>query len=193
MVIGPDVVVLEAVDLGEPLAGVVASSCSSAATRSMPASASVSQATPRATAPTTFGEPASWRSGSSAHTVSATVTSLTAPPPRRNGSPATASRARRSGRPRHTGRTACGRTAPGSRSRRAACRSASAARAARHRRAAGRRCRARCARSRPAARSRRSRCWRRSPRPGAGPRSAAARERRLELPEHLGGRCGTPR
>ena len=54
----------------------------------MPAAASVSHATPSATAPTTFGEPASWRSGRSAHTVSSIVTTLTAPPPRRNGSPA---------------------------------------------------------------------------------------------------------
>ncbi len=48
---------------------------------------SASHAAPSATAPITFGEPASKRSGASAQITSSTVTSLIAPPPTISGSP----------------------------------------------------------------------------------------------------------
>ena len=52
-----------------------------------PISVRVSIAACNATAPTTFGEPASSRSGGSFQTTSSSSTRLTAPPPARKGSP----------------------------------------------------------------------------------------------------------
>ena len=52
-----------------------------------PISASVAIAACNATAPTTFGEPASSRSGGSFHATPPSSTRLTVPPPTRNGSP----------------------------------------------------------------------------------------------------------
>ena len=141
VVIRPRRVVLEPVDRGEPLAGEVAQ-------RRVPRRRCGPCRRPPVcrmrrrgpTAPTTFGEPASWRSGSSAHSVSSIVTSFTAPPPRRNGSP-------------EDSQSRSPISAPGavrriqlvageredSRCRRAACRSARAAPAEPRRRAAARR------------------------------------------------------
>ncbi len=53
---------------------------------------SASQAAPSATAPMTFGEPASKRSGPSAQITSSSVTSFTAPPPLISGSPVSGAR-----------------------------------------------------------------------------------------------------
>src|ERR1019366_6093417 len=52
-----------------------------------PSSVRLSIAACNATAPTTFGEPASSRSGGSFQTTSSSSTRLTAPPPARKGSP----------------------------------------------------------------------------------------------------------
>ena len=59
---------------------------------SMPIASSASQAAAKATAPITFGEPASKRSGASAQITSSSVTSLIAPPPCSSGSPSSGAR-----------------------------------------------------------------------------------------------------
>ena len=53
----------------------------------MPARASACTAAASATAPTTFGEPASSRSGLSAQATSSCETNFTVPPPRWSGAP----------------------------------------------------------------------------------------------------------
>ena len=105
------------------------------------------QAAPSATTPTTFGDPASWRSGESVQMTSSSDTNLIAPPPCSSGaaSPSRAD-AGRPARRRRTGRRACVPTGRGSRCRRRPCRSPGEARAARRRRTAARRDDARCRR-----------------------------------------------
>ena len=58
----------------------------------MPIASRASQAAAKATAPITFGEPASKRSGESAQITSSSVTSLIAPPPCSSGSPCSGTR-----------------------------------------------------------------------------------------------------
>ncbi len=70
-----------------PVSRCVESARSRSASASIPIASSVSQAAASATAPITFGEPASKRSGASAQTTSSSVTSLIAPPPCSSGSP----------------------------------------------------------------------------------------------------------
>ena len=79
------------------------------------ASSSSDRRRARATAPSTFGEPASSRSGGSVHTTSSRSTRSTAPPPARNGSPSAKAGAGRPAPRRRTARTSCGRSTRGSR------------------------------------------------------------------------------